>query len=481
MQDRELNYFNRMKFIGQLYKLESSSPSNYYPSKNLPMGFSYYETAETYVTKRMKLLDILTKLTTRIYNNETYYCCSFNRLYPTGNYFTDLMVLLLWHGIDNNGQSKLFEISEHTIDHFTFYTKNMSVNVFEKIMDYSIAIFQIETANHNYYYYFWYEKISKYISSYIRNMEKKIKIVNVDVPIYVPKKGYDCYLVIDEDGAIKESNLISTPAREAEYDKFVNNVGLYRQEISDLIEPDITLFELYNRFRMYKEELNMIKNGPYILNIGIDNDCDSKYSLSISGTFGYKNKYSPKSLIYKQIAYKYHKTEVEEAVDKCVKRWANKSAGLKANLPEAVRIFNSDIARINKSIEVNGYAKFKIQYSLSNSSFEYLKYDRHFVKIGRISYEREPENTNTKTFDFIRVEVLTAALNKYDLYEWAKKFKDTLISNILKKLESDKRFIKYGVPINFLRLDNIIITNDCLVVFMFELKQIHGDNEDSKQ
>ena len=42
---------------------------------------------------------------------------------------------------------------------------------------------------------------------------------------------------------------------------------------------------------------------------------------------------------------------------------------------------------------------------------------------------------------------------------------------MLGKIETDYRFIKYGIPINTLRLSEIVLRNDYALEYIFELKE----------
>lgn len=92
-------------------------------------------------------------------------------------------------------------------------------------------------------------------------------------------------------------------------------------------------------------------------------------------------------------------------------------------------------------------------------------------------FEREPENENTATFDRIRVSV---GLPRYQFPSWealrdeVNKHRREIYRLVLDKIESDRRFIRYGVPINFLKLSDVTLLRNYSLEFIFELKGTHN-------
>ena len=88
-------------------------------------------------------------------------------------------------------------------------------------------------------------------------------------------------------------------------------------------------------------------------------------------------------------------------------------------------------------------------------------------------YEREPFNKNTKTFDRIRVSV---NLGRYLFETWdelkqaVKAHRSEIDKKVLEKIENDRRFRKYNVPINVLSLSDLVLRRDYTLEYIFELK-----------
>ena len=92
-------------------------------------------------------------------------------------------------------------------------------------------------------------------------------------------------------------------------------------------------------------------------------------------------------------------------------------------------------------------------------------------------FEREPENENPATFDRIRVSV---GLPRYHFPSWevlrseVKIHRHEIYRLVLDKLENDRRFKRYGVPINFLKLSDVTLLRNYSLEFIFELKGTHN-------
>lgn len=109
-----------------------------------------------------------------------------------------------------------------------------------------------------------------------------------------------------------------------------------------------------------------------------------------------------------------------------------------------------------------------------NAPQELSPIDRLVQHIAPPVYGRVPGNNNKSTFDHIRMSV---GLPRYQFDSWEalkdeiKKYQFEIYQRVIKKLEQDRQFKKYGVPINFLKLDNVMLLRDFSVEFIFELKE----------
>lgn len=105
--------------------------------------------------------------------------------------------------------------------------------------------------------------------------------------------------------------------------------------------------------------------------------------------------------------------------------------------------------------------------------------DRFIIKVAKPIIERETNNFNENTFDFIRVEVYLPAnpcVTKDDIRDGVKKHYREICKKSLEKIEYDRNYLKYGVPINILSLSKMVISYKAKSVeLLFEPKKI-GNN-----
>ena len=136
-----------------------------------------------------------------------------------------------------------------------------------------------------------------------------------------------------------------------------------------------------------------------------------------------------------------------------------------------INIFIKAISQLNVG---NTFAEFERIYD----STEFVKHekpqglDRFIAKIDRPIFSRIPENTNTKTFDYIHVDVFMVSedvLPNRD--EFIKQNKKKILQKVLEKIGKSYQFQRYGVPINILKVSLItLIKNKGIVRIVFEVK-----------
>lgn len=105
--------------------------------------------------------------------------------------------------------------------------------------------------------------------------------------------------------------------------------------------------------------------------------------------------------------------------------------------------------------------------------------DRLVQGIAPPIYERVPGNNNEATFDRIRIIV---GVPRYQFNSWealrneVNKYQPEIYQRVIERLEGDRQFKKYGVPINFLKLSNVMLLRNFSIEFVFELKEIKDQN-----
>lgn len=153
-------------------------------------------------------------------------------------------------------------------------------------------------------------------------------------------------------------------------------------------------------------------------------------------------------------------------------------------------------ARFNTNVWVKATSRFEVGMTLDECIGIFLQtelvhhvpqelspLDKLVQYIAPPVYERVPENNNNSTFDHIR---MTVGLPRYQFDSWEalkdeiKKYQQEIYQRVIEKLEQDRQFKKYGVPINFLKLDNVMLLRDFSVEFVFTLKEPKTDSMPDK-
>lgn len=99
--------------------------------------------------------------------------------------------------------------------------------------------------------------------------------------------------------------------------------------------------------------------------------------------------------------------------------------------------------------------------------------DRLMQYIAPPIYERVPGNDDEATFDRVRI---TVGVPRYQFNSWkalqneAKKYQREIRQRVEQRIEKDRQFKKYDVPITFLKLSNVTLLRDYSIEFIFEPK-----------
>lgn len=95
-------------------------------------------------------------------------------------------------------------------------------------------------------------------------------------------------------------------------------------------------------------------------------------------------------------------------------------------------------------------------------------YTDFVLTVNRPKFRREVGNKNTKTFDFIDIEMVVRSTDATK--EKVKANKDEIFKKAVEKLENNKSFQKYGVPVNFLKMYQFVVRKDGTLIISFCLK-----------
>lgn len=100
--------------------------------------------------------------------------------------------------------------------------------------------------------------------------------------------------------------------------------------------------------------------------------------------------------------------------------------------------------------------------------------ERFVTKIEKPVFERVPENPKTNTFDYIIVDVNIVTDWDEDRREYIQKHRKEIFEKALQKVEGDRTFQRFGIPINFLRISTVTLKRDSVLEFILELKQLNN-------
>jgi len=119
--------------------------------------------------------------------------------------------------------------------------------------------------------------------------------------------------------------------------------------------------------------------------------------------------------------------------------------------------------------------KIFLNTQLRQEPREELSYiDRLIQYVHSPEYERVPENTNENTFDRIRVVVglPQSMFQSWDELKTAiRENRKEIDRRVLQKIADDRRFKKFGVTTNVIRLSEVLLRKNYSLEYIFELKE----------
>lgn len=89
-------------------------------------------------------------------------------------------------------------------------------------------------------------------------------------------------------------------------------------------------------------------------------------------------------------------------------------------------------------------------------------------------FQRFPENEKENTFDIIRIEILLRSYPEDERMQKCIEHKKELMDCAVQKLKESKGFRKYGIPVNFLKVYDMVLTCDNRVVLSLCLKELEN-------
>ena len=102
------------------------------------------------------------------------------------------------------------------------------------------------------------------------------------------------------------------------------------------------------------------------------------------------------------------------------------------------------------------------------------KYTKDFIiGVHQPIFQRYNGNTNKNTFDTVRIEIILK--ERDNMMQQCIDHKKEILDAAVDKLKSSKSFRKYGVPINFLKVYDMVLTKDNCIILSLCLKE-HKDD-----
>lgn len=162
-----------------------------------------------------------------------------------------------------------------------------------------------------------------------------------------------------------------------------------------------------------------------------------------------------------------------------IKKWANEDFDTIQQLRKEQGIKTKDhdkLAQAKEIEEIRKRREYANQFIRENKDADYddWKYSNFeiFVTGKQWVARRTAENTNTKTFDWIDFYFTLSGENHKKRFETAKRFNKDFLRVIKNTLESDKKFLKFGIPINCLKVDSAIVSRDGILTYKLSIKNI---------
>ncbi len=141
------------------------------------------------------------------------------------------------------------------------------------------------------------------------------------------------------------------------------------------------------------------------------------------------------------------------------------------NISENKVMAKMAIAKMNIGDEVQDLVKYYNNVSFEEHKIEEI--DRFITRIDNPNFVCVPENPNKNTtFDFIHMYVGIVSEWDVDRVEYIKQNIGEIDKKVINKLKKNSSFLKYGVPVNVLKLSKrTIVLRRSELHYVFELKK----------
>ena len=128
------------------------------------------------------------------------------------------------------------------------------------------------------------------------------------------------------------------------------------------------------------------------------------------------------------------------------------------------------ISRIFPELEVRSKSLSNKILNKNDISDEVRKF---VLNINKPVIERDVDNPNKNTFDFVRVYLSIPTKESYpDRHGFIQNNMKQFVLLALERIKNEKSFQKYGVPVNILKLEHMVITQQSELMMLFCVKTI---------
>ncbi len=124
------------------------------------------------------------------------------------------------------------------------------------------------------------------------------------------------------------------------------------------------------------------------------------------------------------------------------------------------------------------FLKEELHQNTEAVGYSYM--ERLIQHIDSPQFERQPENLNPNSFDRIRVTVSlpTNLVPTFEeLCKAVQKHKKEIDKSVIEKIEKDRSFKRFGVPMTFLVLSDVTLGRDYTLEYIFEVRDLKKEED----
>ena len=313
------------------------------------------------------------------------------------------------------------------------------------------------------------KRCAMYITAAKTITEELIAEGILEKPIFrKPRQNYEITLMVSlNKHCIRVSSMMSDKlAQESLWTPSFIDAEVWKKAVSKF-QGGVTLKEnvekhLLPKMTEYLQSIPDTKFAPVIKTLLMERGIVNSPIRQKSGKTYYFNENNIYSLDSESQLFRYEKQIGKQLVEIHSENYFNMNIWYKATTHFVVGM------TLDECIEI--FLETEMVYKTPQ---EPTAFDRLVQSIAPPIYEHLPENKSRATFDRIRVIV---GLSRYQFHSWenlrneVEKYRHEIYRKVLQKVEKDRRFKKYGIPVNFLKIDSATLLRDFSIEIVLELK-----------